>query len=301
MHSRWATRLRLLLAVGCLTFWGAVPAQAGREVSKTGKASATGTVEIENIAGSIVVEGWGREEISLEGTLGEEVEELRFKTGGKKSRIEVEYPRRVKTIEEGAHLVIKVPRGSSLEIECVSATIDVSGVTGRIEAASVSGDVTIEGPCRSVEAESISGEVNVNGVAEEVQLSSISGRIVAQGDVARVQAETVSGELDLRYERFRELSVETVSGDAEITGDLDPDGTVRLDLHSGDLRLIVPAEVSAEFEISSFSGDIDNDFGFKAKRTSKYAPGQELEFSVGGGGARVRINTFSGDVHIRKQ
>jgi len=91
-----------------------------------------------------------------------------------------------------------------------------------------------------------------------------------------------------------------VAGDAAIKGGLTGDAYFSFDLHSGHLTLTVPADVSADFEIETFSGEIDNAFGQKSRKTSKYAPGRELEFTTGGGDARVRINTFSGDVVIKK-
>jgi len=59
--------------------------------------------------------------------------------------------------------------------------------------------------------------------------------------------------------------------------------------------------VSADFEASTFNGSIHNDFGQKASRTSKYAPGKELEFSNGEGDAEVELNSFNGDINIRKK
>ena len=92
-----------------------------------------------------------------------------------------------------------------------------------------------------------------------------------------------------------------MSGSATVQGELDSEGSFSFDLHSGDLTLMVPADVSADFEIETFSGEIDNDFGQKSRKTSKYAPGRELAFTNGAGEARVRISTFSGDVVIKKK
>lgn len=273
---------------------------AAKEVDLSGEASADGVVMIENIAGSIEVIGWDKNEITVTGTLGDDVEDLKFKTGSK-SRIEVVYPKKSKNINQGADLVIHVPAGSDLEIECISAGITVSGVKGEIEAESISGDISVTGDCRSIEAESISGRVVVESKASEISVGSISGTVEATGGVAEVEAETVSGSIELSFERYLGLSVESVAGDATIKGDFDAGARVEIELHSGDVTLIVPADVSADFEIETFSGDIDDAFGNKARKVGKYTPGKELEFSTGGGDARVSIATFSGDVEIRKK
>ena len=53
--------------------------------------------------------------------------------------------------------------------------------------------------------------------------------------------------------------------------------------------------------ISTFSGNIDSAFGGTVERTSRYAPGKRSEFSTGGGGARVSIESFSGNVELLKK
>jgi len=289
------------LLAGLLVMTLAVPAAlADQEVKESGPAAADGIVMIENISGSIVVVGWDKAEISVEGTLTGDIKEIKFETGKKKSRIKVVYPKNQKNVKGGADLVINVPRASRLEVECISAPIEVSGVTGMVDASSISGDVTVTGECEGVEAESISGDVFVDGGAPEIEIGSISGKVKARGKTSEIDVQTINGSIDLDFDTFLNLNVESVAGDAAVKGDLDGEGSFSFDLHSGNLTLTVPAGVSADFEIETFSGEIDNGFGQKSRKTSKYAPGRELEFTTGGGDARVRINTFSGDVVIQK-
>ena len=67
-----------------------------------------------------------------------------------------------------------------------------------------------------------------------------------------------------------------------------------------DLTFIAYADTRRqnEREIESFSGDIENCFGQTTRDTSKYAPGSELNFTRGNGGARVEIETLSGEISI---
>jgi len=215
----------MALLAGLLVVALVVPVTAAdREVKESAPASATGTVMIENISGSIVVIGWDKAEISIEGTLSGDIEEIKFKTGKKKTRIEVVYPKNQKHIEGEANLVINIPRGSELEVECISAFIEVSKVTGLVDVSSISGDVTVTGECESIEAESISGDIFIEGGAPEIEIGSISGKVKARGTVSEVEAETVSGSIDLAFEKFLGLNVESVAGDATVKGDLSGDG-----------------------------------------------------------------------------
>jgi len=64
--------------------------------------------------------------------------------------------------------------------------------------------------------------------------------------------------------------------------------------------LTLPDSTSASFEISTFSGNIHSDFGGSVERTSRYTPGKRSEFSTGDGG-RVSVETFSGNVELKKR
>jgi DUF4097 and DUF4098 domain-containing protein YvlB len=296
-------KLTIIVPVLLAVLWmlTGIAAQAGEPVEESGKASADGRVYVENIAGSIKVTGWDKDEIHVEGTLGKEVEELKFKIGKKKSVIKVVYKKNLKNIREGADLVIMVPEGSTLEVDCISADVVTSKLEGSLELSSISGRVEFTGWCRDLDAESISGNVVVDGGADEMSLESISGRVEAQGEAAEIKAESVSGSIVLNYETYLDLSAETVSGDIKIVGDYDSRARISCDVVSGSVTLVVPGNVSANFEASTFSGNIDNDFGQKASRTSKYSPGKELEFTTGDGDADVELNSFSGDIRIRKK
>ncbi len=287
------------LLIGLMVGLLAVPALADKDVNETIDARADGVVTIENIAGSIEIIGWDRNEVKVEGTLTGHAEEVKI-DGGKKIRIKVKYPRNMKNLKGGADLVIHVPAGSHLDVECISASIEVSGVNGAVDAESISGDVTVSGDCEQIDVESISGKVTVDSSTRELSIASISGRVKARGDICAVEAETISGDIILDFDKFIELGVESVSGDATVAGDLDAGGEFEFELHSGTLELTVPADVSADFQVETFSGGIDNEFGQKSRKTGKYSPGRELEFTNGDGEARVQIDTFSGNVIIRK-
>ena len=287
-------------AVALLAILLATPALAEREFNKTVKAEADGIVTVENIAGSVAIIGWDRDEVQVAGTLTGDVEDV-IVDSGRKTAIKVKYPRNRKNSRASADLVIHVPAGSRVDVECISASVEISDVTGEVDAESISGEVTVKGPCAMVSAESISGSVTYEGKSPVVNLASVSGEIAASGGEAEVEAGTVSGSIRLEFAAYRELKVESVSGDAVVSGDLSASGRFNFELHSGDLTLTVPGDVDADFQVETFSGGIDNDFGQKSRKTSKYTPGRELEFSNGDGSARVRIDTFSGDVIIRKK
>ncbi|MGB5390251.1 MAG: DUF4097 family beta strand repeat-containing protein [Thermoanaerobaculia bacterium] len=277
---------------------------AGESVDITKSASATPTVEIENLAGSVKIHGWDREEIKVTGVLGDDTDGLDFSGSNDNFDIEVEIPdsygRRHRDLD--SDLEIWLPAGSSLAIETVSASIRVSGVNGRLELESVSGEVTVDGAPTSADVETVSGSIELSGSETLAVAESVSGKIELSGVAGRVEAATVSGSIRVEASDIEQGEFEAVSGSVRFTGALSPGARLSAESHSGSVVLNLPADTSARFQVETFSGGIDNGFGGgEAERTSRYAPGKRLDFTIGSGDAQVRVESFSGSVTLNPQ
>ena len=315
-----------------------MPGLAQEQINRRFPASATGSVDVVNTAGSVRVVGWDRNEIQVTGTLGRGTERLDIDADGNGARIEVVIPRNARNVR-GSDLVVRVPVRNDVYLQTVSADIDVQDIRGFVEARAVSGGVRVSGTppevlaystsgdigvnvrdTRTVRATSTSGSVNIEGsVAEEVVAEAVSGDVTVDARTAEVRAKSVSGTVELHEvrERFTASTVsgdmvlagegiafasaESVSGDVRFSGSFARGGNVTLESHSGDLDLLLPAEDGLDVDITTFSGDIQNAFGAEVRRTSRHGPGRELRFSIGRGGARLVAKTFSGDVKLRRR
>jgi len=299
MKSSRILILTPLAIVALLVALGATAALAQEKVDETKPAEADGTVIIKNVSGSIEVVGWDKNEIHVKGTLGRGTEKLEFEVEGDRAEVLVKLPKHAKDVD-GSDLVINVPQGSRVKVSTVSADITAEKVTHELALSSVSGDVIATGKLDEVEAESVSGDIELTVESEEVSAESVSGDINLEKVRGDVSATTVSGDVIVEGGVFQRLDAGSVSGNIEFSGELDKDGSYSFSSHSGDIVIRLPANVDAEFEVSTFSGDIDNDFGPEGKRTSKYTPGRELNFKAGAGSASVEVETFSGDVRLVK-
>jgi DUF4097 and DUF4098 domain-containing protein YvlB len=147
--------------------------------------------------------------------------------------------------------------------------------------------------------ETVSGDLTVAASAPRTDLASVSGSITVDLATGRLEAESVSGAIRVENGSLEGASFETVSGDISYAGDIVGRGSYEIESMSGGVTLLVPPSVSAEFDITTFSGNIDNDIGPEAERASKYTPEKELSFSTGSGGATVSIESFSGSIKIK--
>jgi DUF4097 and DUF4098 domain-containing protein YvlB len=97
------------------------------------------------------------------------------------------------------------------------------------------------------------------------------------------------------------VRAKTTSGGILYDGTIDAAGRYELSSHSGDLKLRVPRDASAQLTVSTWSGAIDSDFPITLK-PGEHGIGvtrsKRFVFAIGGGGARITAETFSGDITI---
>lgn len=285
---------------------GASPALADRTVDETRPAAPNVRVGVENLAGSVRVTGWEREEVQVHGTLGDDVERLEFSGDRHDISIEVKIPdhgyhnhgRR----DLDANLEIQVPIGTRLSVETVSASIDVDGLSGTVELESVSGSIELAGNPTSADLATVSGTIDARAGGATVDAESVSGTVRLEGVAGSADVSTVSGGIEVRAGAVDRVELESVSGGIDFSGDLTAGGRLHAEGHSSNVTLALPADLSATFHVETFSGSIDNEFGGqRAERTSRYAPGKSLSFTSGSGAARVSVETFSGNVRLIKR
>jgi DUF4097 and DUF4098 domain-containing protein YvlB len=286
------------LAVALLL--GAAPlAEAGTPINKRAPVVAGGSVEVSNTAGKVTVTGWDRNEVEVTGTLGDGTERLEFTTQDKVTRVRVVLPNKAWHVED-TDLIVKIPAGSGLSINAVSADIRVRGVRGAQRLQSVSGDINGEAGTEDVELQTISGDVAVAGSGQVglLNVTTVSGDAILTHVAGELNGNTVSGNFTVTLGDTTRSRLRTTSGDVALATRLATEGRLDVETLSGDVRLELAAPVNAAFDVSSFSGEIRNCFGPKAQRTDQYAPGKELRFAEGQGAGRVRIKSMNGDIDI---
>ncbi len=274
-------------------------ARAQTRVEQSRPASADGTVDIENMSGSVKVVGWDKNEVLVRGTLGRRAEGLDFSGTSARTHIEVETHGSPHGIR--SDLEISVPAGSRVKVEGFDATITVTGVTGSVYAETVNGSITQSGAAKEVELQSVNGSIEVAKAGGRIRAESVNGAVTVREVSGEVEASTVNGELTVTGSTFERAHLEAVSGSIRFEGDLGKRAILEAETVSGSVELVLPGSVGADFEISTFSGDITNELGPAAPKKGRHSPEKELSFTVGSGGAKVTVQTLSGGIHLRKR
>ncbi len=286
----------LLALVGTL-------ASAQTPIDQTRAVDADARIDVANIKGSISITGWDQPQVTISGTLGRGSKGLSVEGDARHLRIKVEAPERgwfnwgSDTSMGDTTLVLKVPRGATLDIDSVSADVELTGVAGSaLTLATVSGKLRVDSSAARVDIDSVSGDVDFTGPAGKAEFETVSGSIRVRGLGGEIDLETVSGDIDADIGSYRRLDAQTVSGDINVRGTPANDGDIQLESMSGDLQLQLPEAIPARLKASTFSGRIRSDFSAGSGDTNA----KRLDATLGAGSAQVRLETFSGDIEIRK-
>ncbi|EPX55552.1 hypothetical protein D187_009163 [Cystobacter fuscus DSM 2262] len=132
------------------------------------------------------------------------------------------------------HLVVKLPRGSELEVSAVGAPVKVTGVTGSLEVNTVSGDVSLLGSRGRLEVATVDGSVELRpDDLEDTEVSTVSGNVklkLPRDAGAQVEFSSVGGRfngsgvslgsIERRYGNGGSaVEVNTVSGSFDLQSD----------------------------------------------------------------------------------
>ena len=122
-----------------------------------------------------------------------------------------------------------------------------------------------------------------------LNVDDFSSEVTVEGLRAGVTLETFSSTMNLR-DVEGPLDLETFSGKIEGEG---LRGSVQLETFSGDVELTLPADAGFELvgEDDAF-GNLNSDFALRTEDGRRISSG---------GGPRVKVETFSGALRLRKQ
>ena len=277
----------------------AVCAQAATPIDERRPVNADVQVRVENIAGSVKVRAGASDSVTIHGTLADGARPLRVEGDARRLSIIVEPESREgrgRRMSE-SHLEISMPASARLEVQVVSASIDVEGINGAgIELESVSGDIGYQGDATRVHLKSVSGDVTAQGAGRDWNVGTVSGGIVLPRAAGVVRAETVSGDVEVHLADIERVRMESVSGALSASGSLGAAGSLAMQSVSGVIELELAAAVDARIRASTFSGRVESSIGTPER--SGIGGGYRLDTVAGSGAGDVRLESFSGRIRI---
>ena len=243
-------------------------------------------------SGRVRLIAWDRDSIEVRGHPGRG---QGFFIGGDSSGMKFGVEKRVPSHGTGqTGIVAYIPRRSMVSVKSVAAIIDAAGLSGWFY--SVSGAIHLGGRATSIEAESMNGSLDIDVTAPWLRARTGDGHLLLRGAPEDVDVSTISGTLDIAASTVRRGQFGSVSGDIHYAGSPQPGGIVEFSNHSGNVELLLPADVSGDFTLTSIAGSIEN--GVTRARPIATSP-RSLRVSLGRGGSQVTVRTFKGAIRLR--
>jgi DUF4097 and DUF4098 domain-containing protein YvlB len=117
----------------------------------------------------------------------------------------------------------------------------------------------------------------------------------------------VSGDLQLSDLQAERLTAKTLSGNVEFIGGLERGGRYEFHAHSGNVRLVLPANIPGfEMDASTFSGSVRTDFPVTLRSTAdaggrRTTTNRAIRGSFGDATAILSLRSFSGNIVIARK
>ncbi len=260
--------------------------------------NADGRVYVNDIAGTVVVNAWEKNEVLITGSLGSSADHLEVTGDASNLSFVVKRPNHSHSSGD-SDLRLMVPAGSRVEVETVSADASVRGTRGPLKITTVSGDVGVDVQSPEVAVQTVSGDVILRAPSRSTQANTVSGDLHLSGLQGKLAVDTVSGNLSVKGSSFSDLKLKSVSGDMGLDASFLPQAVVTGESLSGTITLHVPVNLSGTASIKSFSGEAQCDLPQTSEVSNTRNMHKKRDLVFGDGkGVSLQLSTFSGDVRI---
>jgi len=139
------------------------------------------------------------------------------------------------------------------------------------------------------------GDLDVNNITGTVELINYNGAITATGISGTVVAETYNGDIKIAYDK------------------LTPDTPLSYANYNGDIDLTFPAGLKASFKMKTKQGEIYSGFDAQVQKSNPITKTESktgvykvqiddwVKVDVNGGGPEISIQTYNGDIYLRRK
>lgn len=287
------------------------------KVAKSFKVGPSGTLDISNVSGRIVVNEGGTDTIVVDA-----VKRVR----GRESDAKDQLARAVVTMSERSGRVevrtnydrghntrtsvdytVTAPAGTSVYAHSISGDIRISNIRGEVRADAVSGEVSAVSTPGATLVRTVSGDVTVSGVSNqnELRAASISGSVTVNGAKVRsIDSDSISGDVHLSDVTCDRATAKSISGEIEFSGALARGGRYEFKSQSGDIRLTLAGPTGFEVDANSFSGSVRSDLALTIRpgeRIGGHGLNKRIRGVHGDGSAQLLLTSFSGNIVIAKK
>ena len=201
-------------------------------------------------------------------------------------------------LEMWADVEVRVPSGATLSVRHGVGELRATGVKGELDMELRSGPVVVDQVDGDISLATGSGRIDAKEIrGSAVTVATGSGRVeLNQIETTSLTVATGSGRVGASGISADNARVATGSGRVHLQLAKMGQGDFNIGTGSGGVELEVPPGASIDVHAETGSGGVAMDLD--GELTLRRRERDEVEFSMGGGDARVRIGTGSGGIRI---
>ncbi|MFZ0388901.1 MAG: DUF4097 family beta strand repeat-containing protein [Calditrichia bacterium] len=234
--------------------------EAADDYKKTVKLNPGSLIILENVNGSIEIEGWNKEEVSIEA-------HKVVKSDDREKAEEYLKAIQIEVQEENSTLRINTRKGTTNN--------------GLFEDGNpVNINYKLKVPLRSdLQVSSTNGGIAVLRIEGKLELHTTNGRIKADEISGNVNANTTNGSLSVNFRNVK------------------TDDNMEFHTTNGSIDLQIPESIQCDLQAKTSNGTITTDFPLEIK--GKYNS-KQVDAKINGGGGRLDLKTTNGRISIEK-
>lgn len=264
-----------IVSAGCCINIGScsMTAKYERTMQLSAPLSSGSTFEAQTHNGSITINGADVVDCNLTATIvtraatDEEARELSDKVNvtlvpsGNRLTVKIDKPTNLINKSVSVSLDVKVPNQTDLKLVTHNGAVEISDITGRLDATTHNGKVACERISGTTIFETHNGSVTCNEISGSTKLKSHNGSVKA----------------------FYTSTAPSVCDISMVT-------------HNGGIELKTPPSLSAKIDVSTHNGSINTDLPITVSgKISK----SKLTGTIGAGEGQLHLETYNGSIRIR--
>jgi Putative adhesin len=187
-------------------------------------------------------------------------------------------------IRRGSIRINDLDGGANLRTDAGSITVNRVGSPG-------GGLTDVTTGSGNVYLSNINGDVRIVAISSSISVKCVKGDVAARVASGQIAVLDIGGDVELNNS----------SGSLSFTGAINSESRYRLKTLSGDVYMDIPDTVGFTAVLSAYSGQIHTEFQFqKDAQTPPNTTGRRIIGKYGDGRGRIDLDSFSGEVFLRK-
>jgi len=264
-----------------------------------------GRLTVETFNGSVDISSWDQDTVDISGAKfgpsQQEADDLKVDVETGPDSVSVRVPRpSVRRNNQGARLVIKVPRNTRLDrITSSNGSLRTQDGAGPARLRSSNGSIRVVDLHGDLDAETSNSSIELDGVDGNAGVHTSNGHIRAERLGGSLDAHTSNGAVHADIARTdRAVRLDTSNSGVELSLPPNFSSGVRVDTNNGAITLRLAEGTNARISARTSNSSIATDFEVRAQgEISK----NHLEGAIGNGGPLIELNTSNGSIRLLRR